>query len=144
MKKSKFVIVSLLAALLLSGCDQRRVYTAAATGPSSLEGLVEQFKKAYLARDVDAAMGLFYWQSADYQDFWWTSLTDEFENPYDTIETLPAEGEHPSPKLHSKTTLPVVARIRILRGKAPSRTSMFELLVGTHNGLYYFTPPVND
>ena len=136
-------LITILLVLLLGGCDGStkppRIYTAAATGPSRLEALVEQFNKAHLARDVDAAMRLIYWQPAVDQEFWWASLSDEFENPYDTIETLPAEGEHPSPKLPSKTTLPVVARIRIVRGEPPSSTSMFELLVGVQAWRFWST-----
>ncbi len=149
---TRIVIIATVLAPLLSGCGKSRtpprVYTAATTGSSSVENLVDDFKKAYAAHDADAAMQMFFWQSADDQYFWWVELNDIFASPYDAIAVVPpqaeSESEHPPPT----TTLPVVARMHITTNTTKTSTGSTEeihtLLIGKNERGFYFVPPVND
>ena len=144
---ARFVISVTVLTLLFSGCGKSksppRVYTASTTGASSIENLVDDFKKAYTARDADAAMQMFYWQTADDQDFWWVMLNNIFATPYDDIEVIPPQGENESVHPPPKTTLPVVARLRITTNTTPTSRSEQTLLIGENENGFYFTPPVN-
>ena len=101
--------------------------------------IADQFKKAYTARDADAAMGLFFWQSAKSQDWWWHSLNKLFATPLDAIEVLA-----PDPAKDPKTALPIVGRLRITTKKTPTSETTRDLLIGKNENGYYISPPLWD
>ena len=143
----RLVTAAIVSTIMFSGCSKPntppRAYTAAPKGAASVEELVDNFKKAHAARDADAAMQMFYWQTTDYQDFWWVSLSELVESPYDDIEVISPQADKESVHPPPKTTLPVVARLRITTNTTPTSRSEQVLLIGENENGFYFTPPVN-
>jgi hypothetical protein len=143
---SGFATLLTVAALLLSGCGDSktppRAYVAAPIGASSAEELVEKLKRAYTARDADAAMKLFYWQPGAPQDYWWATLPEMFAAGYDKMELVENASNSDDPS--QKTTLPVIFKLRITTTESPTRIGKRTLGIGkTENG-FYFTPPITE
>jgi hypothetical protein len=144
---ARWATAATVLTLVLCGCGKSntppRVYTVATKGAASVGDLVDQFKKAYTAHDADAAMQMFYWRSADDQDFWWVSLNEDFTIPFDAIDVIPPQGKKESVHPPPKTALPVVSRLRITTKKTPTSDREVTLLIGKNENGFYFVPPIN-
>jgi hypothetical protein len=140
---------AVVVTLFLFGCSRTTppppVYTATPTGAGSAEMLVDDFKKAYAAGDTDAAMRLFYWSSADAegtQRFWLRLFPEMFAVSYESMELVSPPGAHNSANGATKTALPIVAQLRIVRTTSTFRTEQ-DLMIGKNDHGFYFVPPID-